>query len=79
MAPAFIRSAPPTAAGDAFQEFQPGQAVALGFDRDRFQFRARPAVKALARHLDPAEVRLRQANDDAAKTAVPHQQIRAAP
>ncbi len=79
MAPAFIRRRAADAAGDTFQEFQPGQTVSPGFDRDRFQFGARPAVKTLARHLDPAEMGLRQANDRAAKPAVFHQQIRAAP
>ena len=56
----------------------PARPLRLASTATVFEFRARPAVKALARHFDPAELRLRQRYDDAAKTAVPHQQVRAA-
>ena len=78
MAPAFMRSAPPTLPGMPSRNSSPVKPMSLGFDRHVFQLRAGAAVQPRARDFDPAEVRVRQANHHAAKTAVAHQQIRAA-
>ena len=66
------------AAGNALEKFQAAQALAPGFNRNIFQLRTRAAAQARTSNFNLAEIRVRQANDRAAKTAVAHQQIRAA-
>src|SRR5208283_4084979 len=66
------------AARNAFQKFQAAQATPARLDRDVFQFRARAAAQTPAVNFNFAKIRVRETNDDTAKTAVAHEQIRAA-
>ena len=78
IAPAFMRNAPPTLPGMPSRNSTPLKLFRLASTETFFNFVPAPQMQTFARDLNPAEMRLRQTNHHAAKTAVAHEQIRAA-
>ena len=78
IAPAFIRNAPPTLPGMPSRNSTPLKLFRFASTETFFNFAPAPQCNLLADNFNFAEMRLRQANHHAAKSAVAHEQIRAA-